>query len=74
MKQQTNTIMTTLELMQAVSIKAIEVKQKLTKSYFSGDKKYFNDTLNQYPFCYNPKDIYDTISNLSSKVATDLDY
>jgi len=74
MKQQTKKIMTTLELMQAVSVKAIEVKQKLTKSYFSGDKKYFNDTLSQYPFCENPGDIYDTMSNLSAKVAQDLNY
>jgi hypothetical protein len=66
--------MTTLELMQAVSAKAIEVKQKLTKSYFSGDKKYFNDTLSQYPFCENSGDIYDTIGNLSAKVARDSNY
>lgn len=66
--------MTTVQLMQAVSKKANQVKKDLTKSYFSGNKNYFNELLNTYSFCEVEGDVYETINNLSAKVAQNYNY
>ena len=66
--------MTSLELLRKVSETANKEKNELTKSYFSGDKSYFKKRLSMFMFCYVPKDVYETINNLSSAYAKSLDY
>jgi len=66
--------MTTLQLIQEVNKTAREEKAKLTKSYFSGDKSYYKQMLKAYPKCYHNADVYETINNLSAKIAQNKDY
>ena len=66
--------MTTIELLQAVSAKAKEVKTNLTKSVMIGDRSYFNEMLLKFPKAQVNNDIYETINNLSSMYARSLEY
>ncbi len=66
--------MTTLELLKAYSQKAQETKKELAKSFFSGDKSFYKKTLSKYPFCLSNGNVYETINNLSAKVAQNTDY
>lgn len=66
--------MTTLELLKAISEKANETKKQLTKSFFSGDKTYYNEMLAKFPKAQINKDVYETIINISSMYARGLEY
>ncbi len=67
--------MTASQLQNAVAIEANDVKKQLTKSYFGGDKSFFNQTLAQYPFCKRQGlSVYETINNLAAKVAQAKEY
>ena len=66
--------MTVLELIQAVNKKANETKKELTKSFFSGDKNYFNEMLKSFPKADVNGDVYETINNIASMYARGLEY
>lgn len=66
--------MTTLELLKAVSAKANETKKELTKSFFSGDKSYFNTMLAAFPKADVNGNVYETINNIASMYARGLEY
>ena len=72
-KHKQNT-MTTLELIQSLNKKANQTKKELTKSFFSGDKKYFNEMLNSFPKANVNGNVYETINNIASMYARGLDY
>jgi len=52
----------------------IKTKKDLTKSFFSGDKNYYNEMLNAFPKANVNGDVYDTINNIASMYARSLDY
>ena len=66
--------MTTLELFQAINKKANETKKELTKSYFSGDKSFYNELLSKFPKMEVVNNVYETINNISAKYAQSLEY
>ena len=66
--------MTTLQLLQALSTKANETKKQLQRSFFSGDKKYFNEMLLTYKNADVNGDVNETIRNISSMHARSLTY
>ena len=66
--------MSAIELIQAVSEKAKETKKELTKSFFSGNKTYFNEMLSKHPNAIVNKDIYETINNIASMHARVCEY
>jgi len=66
--------MTTLELLKAVSAKANETKNQLIKSFFSGDKSYYNKMLDAYPNANVNGNVYETINNIASMYARGLEY
>ena len=66
--------MTALEIIQKVNKKANQTKKDLTKSFFSGDKNYYNEMLNAFPKANVNGDVYDTINNIASMYARSLDY
>jgi hypothetical protein len=66
--------MSTIELLQAVNNKANETKKELTKSFFNGDKKYFNEMLSKFPKANVNGNVYETINNIASMYARGLEY
>lgn len=66
--------MTTLQLIQAVNNQATKTKKELTKSFFSGNKKFYNEMLQKYPKAHKEGDVYETINCISAIHARGLDY
>jgi len=66
--------MTTLELISAVNNQAKQTKNELTKSYFSGDKSFYNELLSKFPKMEVVNNVYETINNISAKYAQSLEY
>jgi hypothetical protein len=66
--------MTSLELLQKVAETANEEKKKLTQSWMSADKTYLKQMLAKYPTAYHNGDMYETINNISARVAKSKDY
>ena len=66
--------MTTLELFKAIDKKASEIKLELTKSYFAGDKSYYNEIVSKFNKMPLSTNIYENINNISAKYAQSLNY
>jgi len=66
--------MKALEILQAVSKKAAETKKELIKSFYSGDKKFYNKMLADFPQANVNGDVKETINNIASMYSRGLDY